>query len=239
MARQSKADESAMKAMAEGVKKLADEPGRPESDSDDEGGLAGDAVDNDRVTNTGFGKYMSPRFPLFASVERRFVHDDYGQRIRPSDFADKSLEAATAATPGDAVSAGAILQAGGGGSGAGGKEAEAEDTAMSNVREELPTKTEIRQTLISLRCQIHYVDFEGCSDGYDRLPFVNSRIARIARTAYKTLLHAYAFHAPLVNLLSLLHINTRLTLSHSLPRPPPHPRPRPSCHQCQPTKTVT
>ena len=96
LARRSRADETAMKAMAEGR------------------GGGGGGGGRGGVLDWGFGKYATPRYPLFAINERRFVYDDYGQRIRPGDFIEAALRAS-----GSGEAEGALADGEGGGRGGG------------------------------------------------------------------------------------------------------------------------
>nr|XP_023012398.1 probable cleavage and polyadenylation specificity factor subunit 2 isoform X1 [Leptinotarsa decemlineata]XP_023012405.1 probable cleavage and polyadenylation specificity factor subunit 2 isoform X2 [Leptinotarsa decemlineata] len=95
--------------------------------------------------STGFFKVTKKMYPMYPFHEEKVKSDEYGEIIRPEDYklADVPLE-------GEDNKENLVV-----------KKEEEEITEIP----EMPTKCIVLQRTVQVNCQVHYIDFEGRSDG--------------------------------------------------------------------------
>ncbi|XP_050505748.1 probable cleavage and polyadenylation specificity factor subunit 2 [Diabrotica virgifera virgifera] len=96
--------------------------------------------------NAGFFKVTKKMYPMYPFHEEKIKSDEYGEIIKPENY-----KLADVAVEGEDNKENVLIK----------KEVEEEITEIH----EQPTKCIVLQRTVQVNCQVHYIDFEGRSDG--------------------------------------------------------------------------
>ena len=101
-----------------------------------------------------FFKSTKSKYPMFPFHEKKIKWDDYGEIIRPEDWIDASTDFKNDLTR-DSDNSNALLL----------NENHANSNETTDKMAEIPTKCVVTPIRLQIKAQIHYIDFEGRSDG--------------------------------------------------------------------------
>jgi len=101
-----------------------------------------------------FFKSTKSKYPMFPFHEKKIKWDDYGEIIRPEDWLDPSTDFKSEPNR-DLENSNSLLM----------HENHANSTETADKTVEIPTKCVVTPIKLQIKAQIHYIDFEGRSDG--------------------------------------------------------------------------